>query len=152
MSDESVIESFLYALQTKEPTQMAIYCLPGIQYFDPLYSYLTGSHVQTMWNYFFTTTDAFVVEYDSIKDLKEGYFSVCSALFFKRNGRSISLQSTFYFKMEEGFISEYSQGFSLHKFCKQAYGFLGWLLGWNRYYQNRVRNLARRQLYIKFLG
>ena len=51
-----------------------------------------------------------------------------------------------YFKIENGFIAEYSHGFSVHQLCKQEYGLLGNLLGWNRLIQQRIKNDARREL------
>jgi len=50
-------------------------------------------------------------------------------------------------RIENEKITEYSEAFSLHKMAQIQSPFWGWLLGWNRYYQNRMKIKARKDLY-----
>ena len=53
-------------------------------------------------------------------------------------------------RIVDGKIIEHSDAFSLHKWSKQALGFSGWLLGWNSFYQRKIKNTARQNL-LKFM-
>ena len=49
-------------------------------------------------------------------------------------------------KFANGKIIEHSDGFSVHKWSKQAFGIVGLLFGWNSYFQNRIKKQARKNL------
>jgi hypothetical protein len=49
-------------------------------------------------------------------------------------------------KFADGKIIEHSDAFSLHKWSAQALGFSGWLLGWNKQFQRKIQNGARKNL------
>ena len=47
-------------------------------------------------------------------------------------------------KFADGKIIEHSDA-SLHRWSNaQALGFSGWLLGWNRFFQQKIKNSARK--------
>jgi len=46
-------------------------------------------------------------------------------------------------RIQNFLISEHSDAFSMHQFLKCTNGFIGELLGWNRFYQNKKKLLIR---------
>jgi hypothetical protein len=53
-------------------------------------------------------------------------------------------------RIADGKIVEHSDAFSLHKWSSQALGFMGRLLGWNSFFQRKIKNQARKNL-LKFM-
>jgi hypothetical protein len=53
-------------------------------------------------------------------------------------------------KFADGKIIEHSDAFSLHRWSAQALVFSGWLLGWNRFFQQKIKNTAKRNL-LRFM-
>ena len=147
MPNQQIIESFLKALKNKDYVMMKEVFASNIQYFDPVYSYLKQQEVIGMWRKELSSYDEYVLTWEDIIDKGEGYFSVKCNSSFKRNRKLIDQKHTLHFKIENGFVSEHSNAFRIHELAKQEKGFSGWLLGWNRYYQNRIKLKARQELF-----
>ena len=147
MPNQQIIESFLIALKNKDYELMKELFASNIQYFDPVYSYLKQEEVIGMWKMELRSYDEYILTWDNIIDKGDGYFSVKCNTSFLRNRKLINLKHTLHVKIENGIISEHSNAFSIHELVKQEKGFSGWLLGWNRYYQNIIKLKARQELY-----
>ena len=65
---------------------------------------------------------------------------------FSQTGRRVINKVKAHLKMLDGKIVEHSDGFSLHKWSKQALGFSGMLLGWNSFFQRKIKNASRKKL------
>jgi len=145
MHDHSkLIETFFKAFSERDFNTMKSLAKSSIVYYDPLYGYLNEEDVFLMWESRYGKKD-FTLNYHDIKDEGDGYFTVkIEVAYFHK--KMIHQQMKAYFKIENGFIAEYSHGFSVHQLCKQEYGLLGNLLGWNRLIQHRIKNDARREL------
>jgi hypothetical protein len=65
---------------------------------------------------------------------------------FSKTGRQVVNKIRANMKFANGKIIEHSDAFSLHKWSTQALGFSGWLLGWNRMFQRKIQNGARKNL------
>jgi len=139
-----LIDSFFIAFSERDFNTMKSLAKSSIIYYDPLYGYLNDEDVFLMWESRYSKKD-FKLNYQDIKDEGDGYFTVkIEVIYFHK--KIIRQQMKAYFKIENGFIAEYSHGFSVHQLCKQEYGLFGNLLGWNRLIQHRIKNDARREL------
>jgi ketosteroid isomerase-like protein len=65
---------------------------------------------------------------------------------YSKTGKKVVNKIRANMKFADGKIIEHSDAFSLHKWSAQALGFSGWLLGWNRFFQNKIKNSARKNL------
>lgn len=145
MHDHSkLIESFFKAFSELDFNTMKTLAKSSIVYYDPLYGYLNDADVFLMWESRYGQ-DGFSLKYTDAKDEGDGYFTVKIEVVYLQK-KAISQQMKAFIRIENGLISEYSHGFSVHQLCKQEYGLIGILLGWNRLIQQRIKNDARREL------
>jgi len=145
MHDHSkLIESFFLAFSELDFNSMRSLAKSTIIYYDPLYGYLNDGDVFLMWETRYGQND-FKLTCTDTKDEGDGYFTVkIEVVYFHK--KLITQQIKAFVRIENDLISEYSHGFSVHQLCKQEYGLLGHLLGWNRLIQQRIKNDARREL------
>jgi hypothetical protein len=139
-----IIETFFSAFSKRDFDTMKSLCKSSIIYYDPLYGFLYDGDLFLMWeeryhnNHFNFTSN-------EIKDEGDGYYTIKIQIeYFYEKKLQQHLKA--FIRIENGFISEYSHGFSVHELCKQIYGIVGRLLGWNRLFQQRLKNDARRRL------
>ncbi len=139
-----LIDSFFKAFSERDFNTMKSLTKSSIVYYDPLYGYLNDEDVFLMWESRYSK-NGFTLIYQDIKDEGDGYFTLkIDVTYFRKKMNRQQMKA--YFKIENGFIAEYSHGFSVHQLCKQEYGLFGNLLGWNRLIQQRIKNDARREL------
>ena len=145
MSDHSkLIESFFLSFCKIDFNNMKSLAKSTIVYYDPLYGFLNDGDVFLMWECRYRNNE-FSFSYSDIKDEGDGYFTIQIKVVY-RHKKTITQQMKAFVRIENGLISEYSHGFSVHQLCKQEYGLVGNLLGWNRLIQQRIKNDARREL------
>ena len=139
-----LIDSFFNAFSQRDYNTMKSLAKSTLVYYDPLYGYLNDGDVFLMWESRYGQKD-FSLTYTCIKDEGDGYFTVkIEVVYF--NKKTITQQIKAFIRVENDLISECSHAFSVHQLCKQEYGLLGHLLGWNRLIQQRIKNDARREL------
>ena len=94
----------------------------------------------------------FSLNYGNIQHLDEEY-STCdweATYTFSKTGRKVINKIKANMRFADGKIAEHSDAFSLHTWSSQALGFSGWLLGWNSFFQRKIKNGAKRNL-MKFM-
>ncbi len=123
-----------------------------IAFFDPMFGLLQGDEVKSMWEMLCKNAKDFSLSYGNIKELDEEYYTCdwMATYKFSKTGRKVVNKIVAHMKVLDGQIVEHSDGFSLHKWSKQALGFSGLLLGWNSFYQQKIKNNAKRNL-LRFI-
>ncbi len=149
---EVIIDKFYSAFQKLDHTTMNSCYSDDIVFFDPVFGLLKNGEVKAMWEMLCKNARDFSLTYSNIKHLDEEY-STCdwvASYTFSKTGRRVvnSIKANMRFK--DGKIIEHSDAFSLHKWSKQALGFSGWLLGWNSFFQRKIKNGAKKNL-LKFM-
>lgn len=142
--NSELIDSFFKAFSERDFNTMKSLSKSSIVYYDPLYGYLNDGDVFMMWDDRYGK-NGFTLMYHDVKDEGDDYYTVKVEVVYSRK-KTITQQMKAYIKIENGLIAEYSHGFSVHQLCKQEYGLMGNLLGWNRLVQQRIKNDARREL------
>ncbi|MBK7885327.1 MAG: nuclear transport factor 2 family protein [Chitinophagaceae bacterium] len=147
-TNEQLIIKFYNAFSKKDYVTMNSCYSDDIVFFDPVFGLLKSDTVKAMWQMLCTNAKDFSLAFDSIQHLDEEY-STCNwvaTYTFSKTGRKVVNKVKAYMRFADGKIIEHSDGFSLHKWSKQALGFSGWLLGWNSFFQNKIKNKAKRSL------
>lgn len=116
-----------------------------MQFFDPLYGYLNDGDVFLMWELLYGRCESFSLQTGMTVDRGDGYYEVPLVIICQYR-KQIKMTMKAFLRIENNLISEYSHAFSVHEWCRQMYGLTGNLLGWNRLYQQRIKNNARREL------
>ncbi len=119
-----------------------------IVFFDPVFNLLNGDQVKMMWEMLCRNAKDFSLEFGNITALDHEYYTCdwVASYTFSKTGRKVVNKIKAHMRIRDGKIAEHSDAFSIHQWSKQALGFSGWLLGWNRFFQNRIKNQARKNL------
>ena len=122
-------------------------------FFDPVFEDLVDNEVKAMWEMLCKQATEFSLTYSEIRLLDDEY-ATCNwtaTYTFSKTGRQVVNNVKAHMRIQGNKISEHTDQFNLYKWCKQALGIPGALLGWSSFFQNKVRKQARRSLQ-KFMG
>ena len=142
------IDAYFTAFVERDFNKMKSFYHQEVSYFDPLCGYLNGLQVVSMFEVIYGCLNDFKLEETAVRDQGDGYFIIDFIVFYTslKTGNKIALNIKAFLKLEDQKITEQSHGYSLHNLFKQEYGFAGWLLGWNRFYQNRIKIQTRKKI------
>ncbi len=149
---EVIINKFYSSFQKLDHAGMNSCYSDDIVFFNPVFGLLKGNEVRSMWEMLCTNAKDFSLSFGNIQHLDEEY-STCdwvATYTFSKTGRKVVNKIKANMRFADGKIIEHSDGFSLHKWSKQALGFSGLLLGWNSFFQRKIKNQARRNL-LRFM-
>ena len=147
-TNEQLIHNFYTAFQQLDAKAMNACYSDDIVFYDPVFELLRGDEAKAMWEMLCKNAKDFTLSFENIKDLGDDYYTCdwVASYTFSKTGRKVVNNIKAHMKIVDGIIIEHSDAFSLHKWSIQALGFSGWLLGWNSFYQRKIKNTARRNL------
>lgn len=146
--NEELINKFYTAFGKKDYATMNSCYSNDIVFFDPVFGLLNGDEVKKMWEMLCKRSTDLTISFGNIIHLDEEY-STCdwvATYTFAKTGKKVVNKIRANMKFYDGKIIEHSDAFSLHRWSAQALGFSGWLLGWNRFFQQKIKNNARKSL------
>lgn len=149
---DELIHKFYSSFQKLDHRGMNSCYSDDIVFFDPAFGLLKGDEARAMWEMLCTNAKDFSLSFGNIQHLDDEY-STCdweATYTFSKTGRKVKNKIKANMRFADGKITEHSDAFSLHKWSSQALGFSGWLLGWNRFFQRKIQNGARKSL-VKFM-
>jgi ketosteroid isomerase-like protein len=147
-TNTQLIEKFYTAFQQRDAAAMNSCYSDDIVFFDPVFGLLKGEEVRSMWEMLCKNARQFSLTYGNIVTLDEEY-STCdwtATYIFSATGKQVVNKVKANMRFANGKIIEHSDGFSVHKWSKQAFGLTGTLFGWNSFFQNKIKNTARKNL------
>ena len=144
----ALITKFYAAFSKLDSTTMNSCYAEDVVFYDPVFELLRGDEVKYMWDMLCGSAKNFSLAFNNIKDLGDGYYTCdwVANYNFSSTGKKVVNNVTANMKIERGKILEHSDAFSVHKWAAQALGFPGWLLGWNSFFQRKIKNKARQNL------
>jgi len=147
-SNEQLIHDFYLAFRQKNAAGMNACYSNNIVFYDPVFGLLENGRAKDMWEMLCSGAKDLDIQFSNIKDLGDNYYTCdwVASYTFSQTGRKVINKVRANMKIDDGKIIEHSDAFSLHRWAKQALGFSGWLFGWNRFYQQQIKNKARRNL------
>jgi ketosteroid isomerase-like protein len=152
-TNEEIISRFYRSFNALDAAAMNACYRSDIVFFDPVFDLLNGPEVFAMWEMLCKNAKDFSLTFGDIRDLGEDYYTCdwIATYTFSATGRQVINNVKAHMKIVDGKIAEHSDAFSLHQWSRQALGFSGWLLGWNSYYRQKIKNRARRNL-MNYMG
>lgn len=151
-NNEQLINNFYSSFQKLDHKGMNACYSEDIVFSDPVFGLLRGEEARSMWEMLCTNAKNFTLTYGNIQHLDDEY-STCNwvaTYTFSKTGKKVVNRIKANMRFANGKIIEHSDAFSLHKWASQALGFSGWLLGWNRFFQQKIQNGARKNL-LRFM-
>ena len=149
---ELLINNFYSSFQKLDWRGMNSCYSDDIVFFDPVFGLLRGEEAKAMWEMLCKNAKDLIITWSNIQHLDEEY-STCdwvASYTFSKTGRKVVNKIKANMRFADDKIVEHSDAFSLHKWSSQALGFSGWLLGWNSFFQHKIKNQAKRNL-LKFV-
>lgn len=148
----ATIKKFYTAFQQLDAATMNSCYGDDIVFFDPVFGLLKGAEAKSMWQMLCKNARQFSLTFGNITELDEEYCTCdwTAAYVFSATGKQVVNKVKANMRFENGKIIEHSDAFSVHKWSKQAFGLTGILLGWNSFFQTKIKNTARKNL-MKFI-
>jgi ketosteroid isomerase-like protein len=146
--NEELIHKFYTAFKKLDAATMNSCYSDDIVFNDPGFGLLEAAQVKAMWQMLCSRAKDFNLTYGNIIHLDEEY-STCdweATYTFSKTGRKVVNKIRANMRFANGKIIEHGDAFSLHRWSAQALGFSGWLLGWNRFFQQKIQNTSRKML------
>jgi ketosteroid isomerase-like protein len=151
-NNEALINKFYTAFQQKDYRTMNSCYSNDIIFYDPAFELLKGDEVKCMWEMLCKNAKDFSLTYGNIIKLDEEYYTCdwVATYTFSKTGRTVVNRIRANMRFANGEIAEHSDAFSLHKWSSQALGWTGKILGWNSFFQRKIKNQAKKNL-LKFI-
>jgi ketosteroid isomerase-like protein len=152
-ANEQVIEDFYTAFGQRDHKRMIACYSDNVVFFDPVFGLLQANQAKAMWEMLCKNAKDLSIQYGNIRDLGDDYYTCdwTATYTFSKTGRKVVNNIRAYMRFHDGRIVEHSDGFSLHKWSKQALGLPGRLFGWNSFFQRKIKNQAHRNL-LQFMA
>ena len=147
-----LLNTFFKSLKMNEYQQLNGCCSEHVVYFDPIFGLLERNKLIGLWEMLSKNAKGLTIDYGEIVPVDDEYYTCDWSItyYYPPTGRKVQSSIKSYFLLKEGKIEEYSNAYSIHDWSKQAIGFTGWLFGWNRFFQQSIKNKAQKAL-ISFL-
>ena len=147
-NNTQMVEKFYMAFQQLDATAMNNCYSDDIIFFDPVFGLLKGEEAKSMWEMLCKNAKNFSLSYDNIIALDEEYCTCdwVATYTFSATGKTVINKIKANMRFAGGKIIEHSDAFSIHKWSKQAFGTIGILFGWNSFFQNKIKNKAKKNL------
>ncbi len=151
-NNQELINKFYSAFQRLDAGAMNSCYDADIVFFDTVFGLLRGDAVRSMWEMLCQHAQEFSLTFSNIRELDEEYCTCdwVASYTFSKTGRKVINRVKANMRFTQGRIIEHSDAFSLHQWSKQAFGLTGVLLGWNSFFQRKIRNQANRRL-LRFM-
>lgn len=145
--NEHTIHRFYTAFQKRDAATMNGCYDEAILFYDPVFENLVNGEVDMMWQMLLGRADDLVISFTNIvADEEYGTCDWEARYTFSATGRKIVNNVRAHMRFRDGRILEHTDQFNLYDWSKQAFGWRGWLLGWNPFFQGRIRKTARTRL------
>jgi ketosteroid isomerase-like protein len=143
----AVIQRLYEALDNQDGEAMAACYTADARFTDPVFVDLEGREVGAMWRMLCERSDDLsvdLVEHGAEGD--DGWARWIADYTFTQTGRHVTNDVRAAMRFRDGLIAEHRDGFSLHRWTRQALGTPGLMLGWTPLVQRPVRRRARESL------
>ena len=112
---------------------------------DPTFGLLDVNETRAMWEMLCKRAKDFSLHYGNIKILDEEYTTTewTASYLFSKSGRRIINKITAHMKFKDGLIIEHTDAFDIYRWCRQALGLTGLLLGWTSFMHKKIQKQAK---------
>ena len=140
--NEQTIIHFLDSFSKRDFEEMNRMYSDDIVFFDPKVGLLREGIAKKLWKYQYENVNNFSFSFGEVIQVDEEYYTCENIILYRhpQTKRKIKDKRKSYFRMENGKIVEQSDAFKFYAWNRQAFGIMGWVLGWSTFFQKRVKN------------
>lgn len=148
MDSASLITAF-YASFAKGDYEGMVACYHNdLEFHDPVFGTLKGIQAKAMWQMLLERSKGNLkIIFSDVKASSSTGSAHWEAFYpFSKTGRNVHniIDATFEFK--DGKIIKHHDHFNLYRWSRQAFGVTGTLIGFTPFFQNKVRDTAKKSL------
>ncbi len=137
------IQDFYEAFSKRDHAAMAAQYHDEIHFADPVFPDLKGDQAKAMWHMLCERGKDLRIEFSGIEaDDNTGRAHWEAWYTFSATGKKVHNVIDAQFTFRDGLIVDHKDSFDLYRWCKQALGLKGLLLGWAPPVQNAIRKQA----------
>ena len=147
-TNEETINRFYSAFQKLDFATMQSCYHPDAVFNDPVFGLLDATETKAMWEMLCKRAKDFSLIYSDIKLLDDEY-ATCkwtAAYIFSKTGRRIVNKITAHMQFRDGLILGHTDAFDIYRWCRQAFGLTGLLLGWTSFMHRKIQRQAKEGL------
>lgn len=146
--NERVITQFYSAFRQKDYATMQDCYSNSVIFYDPVFEDLVDDEVKLMWEMLCKRATDLSIDFDNVQSDEEyGTCNWTASYTFTNTNRKVVNRVKAHMRFRNGKIIEHSDQFRLSNWCRQAFGFPGWLFGNMGWFQKKVRRSAQHILY-----
>jgi hypothetical protein len=128
-------------------TMNKIYNPEHAVFYDPVFQHLNARDVRKMWKMLCLRGKDLTIKYQVISaDDETGKAHWDAYYTFSGTGKKVINQVNSAFVFKDGLVVNHKDEFDLYGWCKQAFGLIGWLLGWTTWFKSKIRQRAKSSL------
>lgn len=143
----TLLVDFYEAFARRDAAAMAACYHPDTTFQDPAFGPLDRAAACAMWEMLLARASDLAITHDlGPVDAESGTVHWEARYTFTRTGRAVVNRITATFTFQDGLIRTHRDSFDAWAWNRQAFGPVGLLLGWTRWFQGRVRAEALRSL------
>ncbi len=143
---ERLIERFYRAFAERDAAEMAACYHPDVHFTDEVFD-LRGDEAGAMWAMLCERGKDLRIEFGAVQaDASSGRAHWDATYSYGPKGRRVFNSIDARFEFADGKIVRHVDSFDFWKWCRQALGAPGWLLGWSGALRNKVRQTAQARL------
>ena len=117
-------------------------------FYDPVFEDLVDDEVRLMWEMLCKRATDLSIKFSNVQaDDEFGNCDWVATYTFSKTSRKIINKVRAHMRFKNGKIIEHSDQFKLSKWCRQAFGLTGLLLGTTSWFQKKIRRSAQQGLY-----
>lgn len=142
-----IAKSFYEAFHRRDAATMNSFYAEKVSFSDPVFPSLNGKETRAMWDMLTKSAKEFSVEH-KVVGASQSHADVewVASYLFSRTGRHVVNKVRTHMKIVNGRIVEQKDDFDFSVWAKQAFGFVGTLIGWTPFFQKKVQATAREGL------
>lgn len=142
-----VITRFYEAFDRLDADTMASCYQQDATFTDPVFGELHGEEITAMWTMLCKQAQDLTVTFTNVQaDDTSGSADWKATYTFTPSGRHVENRISAQFTFDNGLIATHVDRFDLWKWSRMAIGPMATVLGWAPFFQNRLRETARRGL------
>ncbi len=143
-ANETLITKFYTAFANADAKTMSECYHPKVHFIDPAFGLLKGDQVSKMWEMLLSKSKGNLkIEFSNVNaDDAAGSANWIATYNFSKTNRKVINKIRAEFVFRDGLIIKHTDYFDVWKWSKQAFGPMGYLLGWTGFFQKKIQKQA----------
>ncbi|MWB96279.1 nuclear transport factor 2 family protein [Flavobacterium sp. GA093] len=143
-ANETLITKFYTAFANADAKTMSECYHPKVHFIDPAFGLIKENQVSDMWKMLILKSKGNIkIEFSDIKaDEFTGSARWIATYNFSKTNRQVINKISAEFTFQDGLIVKHIDNFDVYKWSKQAFGPMGYLLGWTGFFQKKIQQQA----------